>query len=100
MDRLLEGNRFQIMRFSCGCYDAGHSLSVVIERDDEGNVIECSFEPYLVGKPRLWWRIKQAIKCLKGKDGGLGDFTLREEDYSEMVNLVSSLVRTNYTSGT
>lgn len=100
MDKLLDDGELRVVRFACDCYSAEHSLTVTVERDEDGRVSLCTFEPYLAGKPRLLWRIKQAIKCLKGKDGGLGDFVLREEDYPEMVSVISSLVKNAYTSGT
>ncbi len=100
MDKLLDDSEMQVARFSCDCYSAGHSLTVTVERNKEGQVNLCTFEPYLEGKPRLVWRLKQALKCLRGRDGGLGDFVLREEDYPEMVKVICSLVTSNYTSGT
>ena len=80
------------VRFQCDCMSVGHNMTVSIERSPEGDVCMCSFEPYLAGKPSLSWRIKQAIKCLRGMDGGLGDFILAKRDYPEMVNLIAGLV--------
>ena len=88
------------VRFQCDCMWAGHSMAVSIERSPDGRIVMCSFVPYLAGKPRFWWRVKQAIKCLRGVDGELGDFILAEKDYPELVNLVSDLVMSRNTSGT
>ena len=98
MEKIFDDGLLQSTRFTCDCLWAGHSMTVTIERNSQGKVVMCSFEPYLAGKPRLWWRIKQAIKCLRGMDGELGDFGLREEDYPDMVNLISSLVLNSSTS--
>ena len=98
MDKLLDVSKLQVARFNCACLDNGHGLTVVIERNEDGRVIMCSFEPYLRGKPRLLWRSKQAFKCLKGEDGYLGDFVLRKEDYPEMVKVICSLIKEKFES--
>ena len=100
MEKIYEDNILKSVRFQCDCMWAGHSMTVSIERSPEGRIVMCSFEPYLAGKPRLWWRIKQAIRCLRGMDGELGDFILPERDYPQMVHLISELVMNSNTSGT
>ena len=92
MEKLYEDSELTSVRFQCDCHAAGHNMTVTIERSPDGSIQMCSFEPYLAGKPRLLWRIKQAIKCLRGMDGELGDFILCEKDYQEIVNLMASLV--------
>jgi len=98
-EKIFENRVLTSVRFQCDCRWAGHSLTVTLERNSEGVIQMCTFEPYLAGKPSLWWRIKQAVKCLRGIDGELGDFVLREKDYPEMVNLLTNLVRNPNTSG-
>ena len=100
MEKIYDGGELQSMRFQCDCHWAGHSITVDIERTKDGRVVMCSFTPFLAGKPQLWWRVKQAIKCLRGMDGELGDFILDEKDYPEMVNIISSLVLNSNTSST
>jgi len=90
-DKIYEDDELVSVRFFCDCGDQGHNLEVVIERNKQGDILQCSFNLFLAGRPDLRWRIKEAFSCLKGKDGQLGDFVLDKKDYQAMIDIIHQL---------
>ena len=98
--KIIEDSELVVERFICDCKWQGHSLDITIEfADDSKKLNQCTLNLYMAGKTELKYRIKQAWECLKGKDGALADFIVRQEDIPKMIGILRRALPT-YTSGT
>lgn len=90
MDKIFDDTDLIVRRFPCGCGWQGHSLDITVELGDEGErIVQCSINLYMAGKPSWGYRIRQALGCLRGKDGQLADFIVRPEDIPLMIETLS-----------
>ena len=87
MDKIFDDDELLWQRFACECGTQAHSLDVCVEFADK-KLVHCSLNLYMAGKCPLSWRIKQAWRCLKGKDGQLADFIVRPEDIPHLIGIL------------
>jgi len=93
MEQIYCSNDYDVVRFPCDCMAQEHSMDVEVEIYDgkERDGRERShiyFNMYLAGKADLKWRIKQAWSALRGRDGQVGDFILRDEDVPKLIEFL------------
>ena len=98
MDKIYENKGFAFYRFVCDCKSQGHSMDISVEwlNPEESEVV---VNLYMAGKPNLSYRLKQAWKSLKGKDGQLADFCVRQEDIPHIIGVLKGALP-RHTSGT
>lgn len=77
-------------RFSCDCLHPIHVLDIVIEKGETWRDI-CFGEKYAAKAP-IFERIRDAIQLILGRELWVHDFRLREQDLSEMIEILSSLL--------
>lgn len=91
MEKIMNDRHFKAVRFVCDCMAQEHCMDVATEVYDNGKKhSQIWFEMYLAGKPSFIWRVKQAWKALKGKDGSLGDFILRNDDIPSLIEFLET----------
>ena len=93
-DKLFDSSDFYSKRFVCECLDAGHSLDVSVEvREGKNMPVLIEFWARYYGH---WMsfpqRLRAAVRILRKKDVSDHDFVLREEDVSELIELLKKVV--------
>ena len=86
MEKLFEDSEYSCHRFSCGCHDHKHLMDIGVEIDGK-RLILCSIMIYESGGSPLIWRLKQIWNLLRGKEGNLVEFIVRQEDIGELAKL-------------
>jgi len=88
-DKLFDDDELIMKRFSCECLTPHHILDVSIELAEEGKrFVQCSLNFYVAGKSDFKYRLKQIWNLLRGSEGELCDFLLRQEDIDELIELL------------
>ena len=91
-DKIIERDGLIVERFSCSCCFPGHILDLCIELDKKGNS-EYTFNFYMDGKAPIKYRLKQIWNLLRGEEGSLCDFILRQEDLPRLIELLSKGIK-------
>ena len=92
MDKLFDDHELITGRFSCDCSDHKHVLDLSIELTPEPKqrFVHCEFRFHVYGRSPRWYRLKQILKLLRGKNGEMCDFLLRQDDIEPMICLLEN----------
>jgi len=83
LETLLKDRTDEYYRFICDCLYPGHSLDLYIERDGD-KILYVEINVTNLGGNPLWWRLKEAVKLILGKDATAHSVVIRPEDYNNL----------------
>jgi len=86
-EKLFDNDEFYLERFQCDCLSPQHCMDIHLELEGK-RVVQCGFDITMRGNAPLWFRVKEALKYIIGKELERLDYIWRDEDIPRVIALL------------
>jgi hypothetical protein len=84
-----DGKSYKLVRLTCNCLSAAHSLDIELDEDEDGYLYGINFEDKYYGKQvPMIQRVKDACKMVRGHPVCLHEFIIKTSDIEPLIGFL------------